>query len=416
MTEQIATKWKETTLGEVSEIQTGPFGSQLHNSDYVEAGTPIITVEHLLNDRISHSDDIPKVSTKDTSRLKSRYSLEKGDIVFSRVGSVDRSAYVSKSEEGWLFSGRLLRVRANKALVSSRWLDYWLRQEKIKEFVRRIAVGATMPSINTSLLAEIPVVLPSLKEQVDIADVLTCLDTKIELLREQNETLGQIAQTVFDEWFGNKGTDSEIPKGWKTYHVSDISDVVPGYSYKGADLVESSDVGLVNLKNFDRNGGFKISGLKAIAGSPKSSQEVQIGDVVVAHTDITQDAEVLGNAALILDTGSFGRLYISMDVAKVVPKQPITSAFLYFLMRTKRFKQHCVSYANGTTVLHLPRVAVPQYQVVLPIDLASKVITDFKNIADSVVKKMTANIQAIQTLTATRETLLPQLMSGKVKI
>lgn len=105
-----------------------------------------------------------------------------------------------------------------------------------------------------------------------------------------------------------------------------------------------------------------------------------------------------------------------MDVAKVVAKEPLKSPFLYFLMRTEMFKQHCVSYANGTTVLHLPRVAVPQYQVILPKDLGAKKVTDFNAIAEVTVNKLTANIQAIQALTATRESLLPRLMSGEIRV
>ena len=103
-------EWKETTLGEIAEVQTGPFGSQLHQRDYVENGTPIIPVEHLLNDKIAHLPDIPKVSDKDRDRLL-KYTLQEGDLVFSRVG------YVSAKENGWMFSGQLLRVRSNENLT-----------------------------------------------------------------------------------------------------------------------------------------------------------------------------------------------------------------------------------------------------------------------------------------------------------
>ena len=96
-------------------IQTGPFGSQLHQKDYVSSGTPIITVEHLCDNQISHVG-IPMVSNSDKLRL-ARYTLREGDIVFSRVGSVDRRALVRSAEEGWLFSGRCLRVRADQTVI-----------------------------------------------------------------------------------------------------------------------------------------------------------------------------------------------------------------------------------------------------------------------------------------------------------
>ena len=103
-------------------IQTGPFGSQLHQRDYVSEGTPIITVEHLGDNRITH-EDMPYVSDQDKERL-SRYTLREGDIVFSRVGSVDRRALVRQSEQGWLFSGRCLRVRPDRSKIDPAYLSY----------------------------------------------------------------------------------------------------------------------------------------------------------------------------------------------------------------------------------------------------------------------------------------------------
>jgi restriction endonuclease S subunit len=101
--------WNVTTVGEISDIKTGPFGSALHERDYVNNGTPIITVEHLGESEVHHTN-LPMVSDADKLRLKA-YSLRQGDIVFSRVGSVDRNALIKVAEDGWLFSGRLLRVR-----------------------------------------------------------------------------------------------------------------------------------------------------------------------------------------------------------------------------------------------------------------------------------------------------------------
>ena len=103
---KINTNFNTTNLGSIAKIQTGPFGSQLHEKDYVEKGTPIITVEHLGYGRII-KNDIPCVSESDTLRLK-KFLLKKSDIVFSRVGSVDRSVIIREEENGWMFSGRCL--------------------------------------------------------------------------------------------------------------------------------------------------------------------------------------------------------------------------------------------------------------------------------------------------------------------
>ena len=173
-------------LGEFAEIQTGPFGSQLHKEDYVLNGTPIVTVEHL-GKRHFTEQNLPRVTDDDKQRL-SKYILSEGDIVFSRVGSVDRCSYVDESHEGWMFSGRCLRVRPDESVLPL-YLYYFFCLEETKQFVRNIAVGATMPSINTKLMSEVPVAIPEIESQQRIADILSSIDNKIELNEIINENL-----------------------------------------------------------------------------------------------------------------------------------------------------------------------------------------------------------------------------------
>nr|WP_171656741.1 restriction endonuclease subunit S [Acinetobacter sp. M131] len=119
--------WKQCLLGSIAEVQTGPFGSQLKNEQYITGGTPVITVEHINAFRIQNID-YPSVTEDDRQRL-ARYSLNAGDIVFTRVGSVDLSAYVKPENQGWLFSSRMLRVRVSTVEVDSLFLSYFFRQE-----------------------------------------------------------------------------------------------------------------------------------------------------------------------------------------------------------------------------------------------------------------------------------------------
>ena len=180
-------------------VQTGPFGSQLHQEDYVSAGTPIITVEHLGDNRILHKD-LPCVSDEDRQRLD-KYSLKSGDIVFSRVGSVDRRAIVREPEDGWLFSGRCLRVRPDPEKLDSLWLSYFFGLPAFKKYIRGIAVGATMPSINTKILSDIPIYFPHLDAQRNAAKCLVSIDNKIEINRRINQTQEAVAQAIFKSWF-----------------------------------------------------------------------------------------------------------------------------------------------------------------------------------------------------------------------
>lgn len=188
--------WTAATLGEISDIQTGPFGSQLHSKDYTSGeGTPIVTVEHL-GERKFTRRNLPLVSDDDRNRLQ-RYTMRAGDIIFSRVGSVDRCSLAMDENDGWLFSGRCLRIRPHRQ-VDSNYLYSYLTLPNVKQFIRNIAVGATMPSINTAIMGEVPVSLPPLKTQAAIGDFSRRLNDKIELNNLLNDYLLQLSTTIFE--------------------------------------------------------------------------------------------------------------------------------------------------------------------------------------------------------------------------
>ena len=192
---------KEKFLRELADIQTGPFGSQLHKEDYVADGTPIVTVEHLGNKMFSEQN-LPRVSNTDKNRLK-KYVLKQGDIVFSRVGSVDRCSYVDQKHDGWMFSGRCLRVRPTSE-IDSEYLYYYFCLEETKQFVRNIAVGATMPSINTKLLGEVVVTFPELEQQKRISGILSAIDSKIEVNQKINANFPKKTNNPNPSPIGNK--------------------------------------------------------------------------------------------------------------------------------------------------------------------------------------------------------------------
>ncbi|WP_073347989.1 restriction endonuclease subunit S [Bacteroides congonensis] len=399
---------EEYKLSDIAEIQTGPFGSQLHNEDYVATGTPIVTVEHLGNRRFS-KQNLPLVSDDDKKRL-SKYLLQEGDIVFSRVGSVDRCSYVTSTENDWLFSGRCLRVRCGNN-CHPLFLFYYFCKESVKQYIKSIAVGATMPSINTKLMAEIPILLPKLDEQKRIADILSSIDDKIELNRRINDNLEQQAQALFKAWF----VDNPKPN-WSETTFSEVANFIGGYSYKGEELTDSSNIAMVTIKNFGRNGGFKADGFKGIAPFVKLKEchYANLFDILVAHTDLTQNADVIGNAELLLTYGRYDSIIFSMDLVKVLPKNNFPYRFLLAAMlKNKIFKGHCLGYVNGTTVLHLSKKALPNFEVKIPPKAEAKTMNDA---FAPYYQRMAEVLQENDRLIHLRDTLLPKLMSGEFNI
>lgn len=169
---------------------------------------------------------------------------------------------------------------------------------------------------------------------------------------------------------------------------------------------------MATIKNFERNGGFKLDGFKDVQPSDriKENQFVDVFDILVAHTDLTQNAEVIGNAEVILSKCEYERLTMSMDLVKVVAKDGV-SPFLVAALRTERFKKHCLGYVNGTTVLHMSKKALPEYEISLPKDLST--LNHFAKMSESIIKQMANSIEENQRLVKLRNTLLPKLISGE---
>jgi type I restriction enzyme S subunit len=193
----VPSDWRVLKIGEIADVKTGPFGSSLHERDYVSDGTPIITVEHL-GERGITRNNLPMVSDRDRRRL-SAYTLLEGDIVFSRVGSVDRNARVSAAEEGWLFSGRLLRLRALSNAIDTSYLSLHFHSEPFKQRIRTVAVGQTMASLNTEIVQGVPALVPPLSEQDALVRVLSEIDTEIALLETKLAKARQLKQGMMQE-------------------------------------------------------------------------------------------------------------------------------------------------------------------------------------------------------------------------
>jgi type I restriction enzyme, S subunit len=195
-------EWEVRLLGDVADVKTGPFGSSLHERDYVLDGTPIITVEHLGERGVDHVN-LPMVSDVDRKRL-SAYSLEIGDIVFSRVGAIDRNALIRVAEAGWLFSGRLLRVRPRMDIVDPTFLSYQFHSERFRSDVRNVAVGQTMASLNTKILNGLVVYLPTSAEQTAIAEVLSDMDAELAALEARRGKIRLLKQGMMQELLTGK--------------------------------------------------------------------------------------------------------------------------------------------------------------------------------------------------------------------
>lgn len=381
-------KMRMTQLKTIADIQTGPFGSQLHKEDYVETGTPIVTVEHLGN-RVFTEQNLPRVSDSDKARLI-KYTLSTGDIVFSRVGSVDRCSYVDKSHDGWMFSGRCLRVRPTE-LVDSLYLYYYFCLEEIKQFVRNIAVGATMPSINTKLLGEVEIALPDLNNQKRIAAVLSSLDDKIENNQKLNDNLADLLQTIYQGRFGNDIL---------AVNQGVLSDIC---SYS-TDKVAVSEL---NVRTYFSTENM----LSGKAGSTEATSLPTTSQTTACHKGDTLISNIRPYFKKIVYCED--KCGCSTDVLCFTPSQPCYSAYLFSTLYADKFFAFMVAGSKGTKMPRGDKQQIMTYPVVLP---SEEELAGFNTIASPLLEQIYSNRAENKRLSILRDTLLPKLMSGEINV
>ena len=377
-----------TQLKTIADIQTGPFGSQLHKEDYVETGTPIVTVEHLGN-RVFTEQNLPRVSDSDKARLI-KYTLSTGDIVFSRVGSVDRCSYVDKSHDGWMFSGRCLRVRPTE-LVDSLYLYYYFCLEETKQFVRNIAVGATMPSINTKLLGEVEIALPDLNNQKRIAAVLSSLDDKIENNQKLNDNLADLLQTIYQGRFGNDIL---------AVNQGVLSDIC---SYS-TDKVAVSEL---NVRTYFSTENM----LSGKAGSTEATSLPTTSQTTACHKGDTLISNIRPYFKKIVYCED--KCGCSTDVLCFTPSQPCYSAYLFSTLYADKFFAFMVAGSKGTKMPRGDKQQIMTYPVVLP---SEEELAGFNTIASPLLEQIYSNRAENKWLSILRDTLLPKLMSGEINV
>jgi len=415
-------KLKEYFLWEIAKSQTGPFGSQLHESDYVENGTPIVTVEHLGIEEFI-LENLPKVSNEDKERL-SKYILREGDIVFSRVGSIDRCTYVSKNEDGWMFSGRCICVRANSK-VNPRYLNFYFRQEHFKKMMLNISVGATMPSLNTKLMDGIKVYLPDLKIQNNSSSLLANIDEKIKLNNRINRELEQMAKLLYDYWFvqfdfpdangkpyksnggkmiWNKELKREIPEGWEVRKLKEFADTGSGGTpLKSKDeFYQNGNIPWIN--SGEVNAPFIISANKFITAEGLKNSSAKIfkrGTILMAMYGATAgqvsfiDIEACTNQA----------------ICAINPHKSYFSTFLKFGLED--LYRYLINLSTGSARDNLSQDKIQDLKFLIP---DKRLVKKFDKVVSSLFKKILTNMVENHHLTTLRDWLLPMLMNGQVRV
>lgn len=384
-------EWREVTLGALCAegwggIQTGPFGSQLHASDYVADGIPSVMPQNI-GDNVIRVEGIARIRESDAVRL-AKYRMQKGDIVYSRRGDVEKRALVRENNEGWLCGTGCLRVRlGERSEHSPAFISYLLGTEEARAWIVRHAVGATMPNLNTSILAAVPLQVPEPAEQRAIAEVLGALDDKISANSKLAATSDELISLRFRQAIESGGTESR--------RLFDVIEVDFGEPFKGQDFSEPGTgrplIRIRDLKTF-------TSQIWTTESRPREVL-VQPGDVVVGMDAEFRPTSWLGEPGL-----------LNQRVCRARGK---ATGPAFVRESLKEPLSRIEGYKTATTVIHLNKKDLQETDICVP---DTKSLGLFESSVEGLYSQRVAVALENRTLAAIRDALLPQLMSGKLRV
>ena len=379
--------WSKLTLGDIStNIQTGPFGSQLHQSDYSEEGTPVVMPKDLVNGHVSEVS-IARVSEEHINRL-SRHKIQVDDILYSRRGDVGRCAFATELEQGWLCGTGCLRVTIDKSKAIPKFVFYQLQKAETVGWVEKHAVGATMLNLNTSILGSVPIDLPSIEEQQVIVDILSAYDDLIENNQKQVKLLEEAAQRLYKEWFEDlrfPGHETApvvdgVPKGWRNVVVTDLLEIKYGKDHKPLE-----------------NGTIPVYGSGGIMR--KVNKILHSGEsVLIPRKGSLNNILLVSGDFWTIDTMFFS-----------IPKQPNVAKYVYlFLSGIDMYAMNIGAAVPSMTVKILDgmKVLCPSAEI---LEQFEKVVGPYFSMIKLLKKKN-------ESLADARDLLLPKLMSREIEV
>lgn len=438
--EQIDKSWDWARLDSLAEVIDCP-----HSTPVLTDTGPYIARSQDIRTGVFRTESAGRVSEETYAERNRRAEPTHGDLLYSREGTYFGIAAAIPRHARVCLGQRMVLIRPKQGLDPD-FLRYWLNSPHLSRHIHGFRDGSVAERLNLPTIRALPVAFPGIADQRMIAGSLSALDDKIALLLATNATLEAIAQAIFKSWFVDfdpvrakaEGRDPEgvppevadqfpsefenselgaIPKGWKIQSFEGHFEVVRGLSYKGSCLTISTDpkgVPMHNLNSVLEGGGYKYAGLKFYNGEFKEKHQIRAGDLIVANTEQGHKHLLIGFPAIVpARIGKEGLFSHHLYRVRPLATSSVRNQFAYRLLLTPSVREQVIGCSNGTTVNMLKADGLSKPRFVCP---PSTLIQEFDELALPIQQKQECNVTQAESLTNLRDTLLPRLMSGKLRI
>ena len=317
-----------------------------------------------------------------------------------------------------------------KAKETCDYLFYYIQTREFQEYKDAFVTGAVQESLTNESAKDLLVIIPPLPEQSRIATVLSWFDDLIEVKKRQNEILEKTAMAIFKSWFidfepfrdgefvYSEELGKEIPKGWEVKKIGEVADLKNGLSYKGSEKFNEQIHGsliFITLNNIIEGGGFKTEYAWIKSERIKNQHLLKEGDIIFANTEQTKTGRLLGTPAFVIFPPQYSKSVgvFSHHLTKINPKDFRMKYFFYLLFRLYQ-QEFAQSFHTGTGVWGFDlQNFKTNYLIPIP---PSHILQSFHSLVEPLFQKIILNQKQITTLRKIRDTLLPLLVFGKLRV
>jgi len=384
-------EWREIILQDIVEKFIDYRGKTPQKTT---SGIPLVTAKIVKNGSILEPSEF--VTEETYKNFMTRGFPKINDVVLTTEAPLGEVALLK--DDSVALAQRIILIRGKKDILDNAFLKYFLQSEEGQYRLDSRASGTTVFGIKASILKEVPILTPIYQEQKAIAEVLSSLDDKIDLLHRQNKTLEELAQTLFRQWFIEEADD-----GWEVGTLDDIMEFNPTHSLKKGEMYPFLEMGNVQT--------FKSSVADWYERAFTSGTKFKNGDTLLAR--ITPSLEN-GKTAYVdfLQNDEIG--WGSTEFIVMRMKENYHPFISYLIARNEDFREFAIGNMTGSTGRQRAQAKdIKEYEISIP---PIKVIEKLNEVIEPIPIKIKSNSEQIKTLENMRDTLLPKLMSGESRV